>query len=86
MLDPAERLVELRVLVPREVEEGEQVAVAKIEKEVGAPGIVAVLEQFDERESEQPLVEVDSPADVGADEGCVVHAAGGALGPLTLRQ
>ena len=61
MLDPAEGLVELGVLVAGEVEEGEHVAVADVEEQVRAALVVAVLEELHEREPEQVLVEGDRP-------------------------
>jgi hypothetical protein len=42
---------------------------------VGRAGIVAILDELDQREAEQPLVEVDGLYDVAADQGCVVDAA-----------
>jgi hypothetical protein len=38
------------MLVPGEVEEAEQVVVAEVEEEVAGAGIVAVLDQLDQRE------------------------------------
>ena len=63
----------------REVEEGEQIAVADVEEEVRGAGIVAVLDQLGEREAEQVLVEADGPLDVAADQRRVVQAAGRAM-------
>ena len=65
----------VRQFVAGEVEEAEQVVVADVEEEVARAGVVAVLDQFDEREAEEVLVEPDGLLDVLADERGVVHAA-----------
>jgi hypothetical protein len=67
VLDAADGLGERRVVVAREVEEAEQVAVADVEEEVAGAGIVAVLDQLDQREPEELLVEADRLLDVAAD-------------------
>src|SRR5262249_22067394 len=82
VLHAAEGLVELGVLVAREVEEGEHVAVADVEEEVRAALVVAVLEDLDEREPEEVLVEGDRRPDVRADERGVVHAPRSRRRPL----
>ena len=51
------------------VEEGEEVAVADIEEEVGAARVVTVLEEFRQREFEQVLVERDRLLDIGGEQG-----------------
>ena len=60
-----------------QVEVGKRVAVADVEEEVGAALVVAVLEHLDQREAEQPVVELDGAFHVAADQRGVVHAAGG---------
>ena len=57
-----------------EVEEGDRVAVADVEEEVGRALVVTVLEDLGQRELEEVLVEADRPLDVRAQEGDVVHA------------
>jgi hypothetical protein len=42
--------------VAGEVEEAEQVAVADVEEEVAGTGIVAVLDQLDQREPQELLI------------------------------
>jgi len=74
VLDSADRLDPGFEAQTREVEEAEQRLVAEIEEEVGGPGVVAVLDQLDEREAQQVLVELDRLLDVGADQGRVVDA------------
>src|SRR5215217_6931538 len=82
VLDPADGLGERRMVVAGEVEEAEQVAVADVEEEVAGAGIVAVLDQLDQRESEELLVEADRLLDVAADEGDVVDPGGGGGRPV----
>ncbi len=71
---PPMRLGEVGVVVAGEVEEAEQVAVADVEEEVARAGVVAILDQFDEREAEQALIELDRLGDIAADQGDVVDA------------
>ena len=75
VLHAADGLREVRVVVPGEVEEAEQVPVADVEEEVARAGVVAVLHQLDQREAEQPLVELDGLLHVTADQREVVHPA-----------
>src|SRR5439155_11629832 len=56
VLQRTDRLLVGLVIVTREVEEAEQVPVAEVEEEVARPGVVTVLDEFDEREAEQLLV------------------------------
>ena len=63
---------------PGQIEEGDRVAVAEVEEEVGRAAVVAVLEHLDQREAEHAVVELHRPLDVAADERHVVHAARGA--------
>ena len=69
MLHPADRLAERRVLMAREVEEPEQVAVAEVEEDVAGSRVVAVFDQLHQREPEEVLVEPDRRLDVPADHG-----------------
>src|SRR5215469_5059479 len=78
MLDAADRLLPRRVLIAREVEEPQQVVIADVEEEVIRPGVVPVLYQLDQRETEELLVEPDGLLGVFADKGQVVHSAHGA--------
>ena len=77
VVQPAEHLGVRPDVEAREVEEGEQVAVADVEEEVRRAGVVAVLDQLGQREPEHVLVEADGPLDVAADQRGVVQAAGG---------
>src|SRR4051794_9849207 len=74
VVEPAEDLGVGAEVEPREVEVGEQVAVADVEEEVRRTLIVAVLEQLGQRELEQVLVEADRPFDVAGEQREVVHA------------
>ena len=85
VLQRADRLLVRLVLVAGEVEEAEQVAVAEVEEEVARAGVVAVLDQLDEREAEEVLVEADRLLDVLADERGVVDAARGRRRPVARR-
>jgi len=76
VVQPAEHLRVRADVESREVEEGEQVAVADVEEEVRRAGIVAVLDQLGEGEAEDVLVEAHRPLDVVREERDVVHAAG----------
>ena len=60
----------------REIEEGQQIAVAHVEEEVRRSPVVAILEQLGERELEHALVERDGPLDVTGQKGEVVQAPG----------
>src|SRR5215218_7832742 len=82
VLDPADGLGERRVVVAGEVEEAEQVAVADVEEEVAGAGIVAVLDQLDQREPQELLVEADRLLDVAADQSDVVDSGGGGGCPV----
>ena len=77
MLDAAETLGCLLQPQPGEVEEAEQRVVAEVEEEVRRARVVAVLDQLDEREAQQPLVERDRLLDVAADQRGVVDPAAG---------
>ena len=77
MLYGADRLAEVRVVVTGEIEEAEQVAVADVEEEVARPGVVPVLHELHEGETQRLLVEPDGLLDVAADQREVVDAAGG---------
>ena len=72
MVQAAEDFAVVAEVESREVEEGEQVAVADVEEEMGRAGEVTVLEEFGQRKPEHALVEVDRGGDVGTDEGEVV--------------
>jgi hypothetical protein len=72
--DPLRQLVQSQ---PGEVEEAEQRVVAEVEEEVRRSRVVTVLDQLDQREAEQPLVEVDRPLDVTADQRGVMDATAG---------
>src|SRR5262245_23288459 len=85
VLHPADGLGERRVLMAREVEEPQQVAVADVEEEVAGTGVVAVLHQLDQREAEELLVELDRLLHVPADQGQVVHSLDGRVRPLAPR-
>src|SRR4051795_11981601 len=65
----------------REVEEGQQVAVADVEEEVRGARVVAVVDQLGQREAEHVLVEAHGRLDVAADQGGVVQPAGGGRRP-----
>ena len=73
---PAEHLLVGADVEAGEVEEGQQVAVADVEEEVVAAGVVAVLEDLRQRELEQLLVEAHRALDVGAHQREVVQPAG----------
>src|SRR5262249_29253137 len=60
-------------------EEPEQVVVADVEEEVVRAGVVAVLDQLDQREAEELLVELDRLLGVLADQGQVVDTLNGRL-------
>ena len=75
MVEPAEHLGVVAEVEAREVEEGEQVAVADVEEEVRRALVVAVLEELGERELEEILVERDGRLDVAGQQCDVVHAA-----------
>ena len=75
MLHAADRLDARLEAQPGEVEEAQQGLVAEVEEEVRRPGVVAVLDQLDQREAQQVLVEPDRLLDVGADQRGVVDAA-----------
>src|SRR5258708_26302553 len=62
------------MIVAREVEEPEQVAVPDVEEEVVGAGVVAVLHELHQREAEELLIEPDSLLGVPADQGEVMHA------------
>ena len=65
VVEPTEDLGVVAEAEVGEVEEGDRVAVAEVEEEVGGALVVAVLEEIRERELEHVLVEVDRPLDVG---------------------
>ena len=75
VVQPAEHLGVGAEVEPREVEEGEQVAVADVEEEVVGALVVAVLEDLRQRELEQLLVEGDRPLHVRRQQGDVVQTA-----------
>jgi hypothetical protein len=85
VLHGADRLAERRVLVAREVEEAQEIAVSQVEEEVAGTGVVAVLDQFHQGEAEELLVEPDGLLHVAADQRGVVDAARGGRGPLGRR-
>ena len=60
---------------PREIEEGQRVAVPDVEEEMGRAAVVAVLEDLGERELEDALVEIDRSLDIGHEQRHVVDAA-----------
>ncbi len=64
----------VRVIVAGKVEEPEQRPVAEVEEEVAGAVVVAVLDQFDQREAEEILVERDRLLDVAADQREVMDA------------
>ena len=74
VVQAAEHLRVLAEVEAREVEEGEQVAVADVEEEVRGTLVVAVLEQLGERELEQVLVERDRRLHVARQQREMVHA------------
>ncbi len=75
VVEPAEHLRVVAEVEPREVEEGEEVAVADVEEEVRRALVVAVLEQLGERELEEILIERDGRLDVSGQQCDVVHTA-----------
>src|SRR5712691_4472426 len=81
VLDAADRFHPGLESETREVEEGQQVAVAEIEEKVGRAGVVAIFHDLDQREAEQVLVELDGLFDVAADHRQVVGAAHGRSRP-----
>jgi hypothetical protein len=56
------------------VEEGQAVAVADVEEEVGRAGQIPILEQLGQREAQGLGVELDGALDVGADKRQVIDA------------
>jgi hypothetical protein len=74
-MKPAEHLRVVAEVERREVEEGEEIAVADVEEEVRRALVVAVFEQLGERELEQILIERDGLLDVAGEERDVVHTA-----------
>src|SRR5258708_3178662 len=85
VLHPADGLGERRMIVAREVEEPEQVAVPDVEEEVVGAGVVAVLHELHQREAEELLIEPDSLLGVPADPGEAMHAPNGGRRPLSSR-
>src|ERR1035438_8822856 len=70
------------MVVAGKVEEPEQVAVADVKEEVIRAGVVAVLDQFHQREAEEPLIEADGLLGVLADQREVVNALDRGLRPI----
>ena len=58
-----------------EVEEAQQRGVAQIEEEVRRARVVPVLDQLDQRKTQQTLVELDRGGWIGADQGGMVDAS-----------
>src|SRR5258708_15181170 len=73
------------MIVAREVEEPEQVAVPDVEAEVVGAGVVAVLHELHQREAEELLIEPDSLLGVPADQGEVMHALNRGRRPVSSR-
>src|SRR5258708_12666897 len=69
VVDPADGLGERLMIVAREVEEPEQVAVPDVEEEVVGAGVVAVLHELHQREAEELLIEPDILLRVPAEQG-----------------
>src|ERR1017187_5001517 len=69
MLHAADGLGERRMIVAGKVEEAEQIVIPDVEEEVAGAGVVAVLDQFHQRETEEFLVEADGLLGVLADQG-----------------
>jgi len=65
------------MIVTGKVEESEQVAIADVEEEMRRSCVVTILDDLDEREAEEPLIELDGLLDVLADQCDVMHAPGG---------
>ena len=70
-----------RVLVSGKVEEAQQVVIPDIEEEVVRSGVIAVLDELDQRESEELLVEPDRSSVSLAYQRQVVDTADGAGWP-----
>src|SRR5271166_5718335 len=81
MLHAADRLHPSRVLEAGKVEEPEQVLVADVEEKMVRTRIIPVLYQFDQREPEKLLVELDRFFRVAADQREMVHAMNGRRRP-----
>jgi hypothetical protein len=75
-MEAAEDFGVLPQIQAREIEEGQQIAVAHIEEEVRRTPVVAILEQLSERELEHVLIERDGPLDVTRQKGKVVQTPG----------
>src|ERR1700740_173118 len=71
--------------MPREVKEAEQVVIADVEEEVVRARVVAVLHQFDQREAQELLVELDRLLGIFTDQREVMHTADGCRGAVCQR-
>ena len=76
VVQPAQHLGVGAEVEAGEVEEGQQVAVADVEEEVGRPLVVAILEEFGHRKLENPLVEGNGSLDIRRQQRKVMHALG----------
>ena len=71
--------------MPGKIEEAEHVLVADVEEEMAGARIVPVFHQFDQREAQELLVELNGLLDITADQRDMVDAADGSGEPLTRR-